>query len=105
MFLAKIRIFLLITAQKGDLRISQSVFFRIFVKRRKIRQMEQLIINVEDRSILPSLKNILKAIDGVSIAKKAGRKKGGLDQALEDVREGRVNQYDSAEEMFKALGL
>lgn len=64
--------------------------------------MEQLIINIEDRSILPSLKKILNALDGVSIAKKAGRKKSGLDKALEDVREGRVNQYDSAEEMFKA---
>ena len=67
--------------------------------------MEHLIINIEDRSILPSLKKILNAIDGVSIAKKAGRKKSGLDKALEDVREGRVNQYDSAEEMFEALGL
>ena len=67
--------------------------------------MEQLIINVEDRSILPSLKKILNALDGVSIAKKAGRKKNGLDKALDDVREGRVNQYDNAEEMFKALGL
>lgn len=31
--------------------------------------MTQLTINIEDKSILPHLKKILNAIDGVSIAK------------------------------------
>lgn len=67
--------------------------------------MEQLIINVEDTSILPSLKRVLKSIEGISIVNHKKNKKSGLDEALEDVKEGRVTHYESAEAMFKALGI
>ncbi len=63
MFSAKIRIFLPIAAQKRDLVLLIGLFPYFCEK----------IIDVEDRSILPSLKKILKAIDGVSI--EAGRKR------------------------------
>lgn len=36
--------------------------------------MTQLTINVEDKSILPHLKKILNAIEGVSIAKPSRKK-------------------------------
>jgi hypothetical protein len=63
--------------------------------------MTQLTINVDDRAILPHLKKVLSAIDGVSIAKPARRKRRcGLDEALDDVRAGRINHYDSAEDLF-----
>ena len=49
--------------------------------------MTQLTINIEDKSILPHLKKILNAIDGVSIAKPAKKKKKcGLEEALDDVK-------------------
>ena len=67
--------------------------------------MEQIIINVENPSILPSLKRVLKAIEGISIVKAKKQKKSGLDEALEDVKEGRVTKYESAEAMFDALGI
>jgi hypothetical protein len=68
--------------------------------------MTQLTINVDDRAILPHLKKVLSAIDGVSIAKPARRKRRcGLDEALDDVRAGRINHYDSAEDLFNALGI
>lgn len=42
--------------------------------------MTQLTINIEDKSILPHLKKILNAIEGVSIAKSEKKKrKCGLD--------------------------
>lgn len=67
--------------------------------------MTQLVINVEDESILPSLKRILSAIEGISIIKPAKKKKSGLDEALDDVEKGRINHYESVEDLFKALDL
>ena len=43
--------------------------------------MTQITINIEDKSILPHLKKILNAIDGVSIAKPEKKRKTGLDEA------------------------
>lgn len=67
--------------------------------------MTQLTINIEDKSILPHLKKILNAIEGVSIAKPSKKKKCGLDEALDDVKAGRVHRYESVEEMFKNLDI
>ena len=67
--------------------------------------MTQLTINVEDKSILPHLRKILNALEGVSIAKPVRKKKSGLEEALEDIKAGRVTYYESAEDMFKKLGI
>lgn len=67
--------------------------------------MTQLIINIEDKSILPHLKKILNAIEGVSIAKPSKVKKCGLEEALDDVKAGRVHSYESVDKMFKSLGI
>ena len=67
--------------------------------------MTQITINIEDKSILPHLKKILNAIDGVSIAKPEKQRKTGLDEAYEDVRAGRISHFESADEMFKAFGI
>ena len=67
--------------------------------------MTQLTINIEDKSILPHLKKILNAIEGVSIAKPAKKKKSGLEEALDDVKAGRVHRYETVDDMFKDLGI
>ena len=68
--------------------------------------MTQLTINIEDKSILPHLKKILNAIEGVSIAKPEKKKKiSGIEKAMDDVEHGRVSHYESAEEMFEAFGI
>lgn len=67
--------------------------------------MTQLTINIEDKSILPHLKKILNAIEGVSIAKPEKKRKCGLDEAYEDVRAGRINHADSVDDLFKAFGI
>ena len=63
--------------------------------------MTQITINIEDKS----LKKILNAIDGVSIAKPAKKRKTGLDEAYEDVRAGRITHYENAEALFKKYGI
>lgn len=67
--------------------------------------MTQITINIEDKSILPHLKKILNAIEGVSIAKTSSKKKCGLEEALDDVKAGRVHHYESVDDMFKSLGI
>lgn len=67
--------------------------------------MTQLTINIEDKSILPHLKKILNALEGVSIAKPTRTKKSGIEEAMDDVRAGRVKRFESMEELFKDLGI
>ena len=66
--------------------------------------MTQLILNIEDKSILPSLRKILSKLDGVTICKQQTRKTE-LEKAIEDVEVGRVTTYNSKDELFKDLGL
>ena len=65
--------------------------------------MTQITINIEDKSILPHLKKILNAIDGVSIAKPEKKRKTGLDEAYEDVRAGRIHSAANVDELFKQV--
>lgn len=65
--------------------------------------MTQITINIEDKSILPHLKKILNAIDGVSIAKPAKKRKTGLDEAYEDVRAGRIHHAENVDDLFKKV--
>ncbi len=65
--------------------------------------MTQLTINIEDKSILPHLKKILNAIDGVSIAKPVRKRKAGLDEAYEDVKAGRVHAAENVDDLFKQV--
>lgn len=67
--------------------------------------MTQLIINIEDKTILPHLKKILNAIDGISIVNKSTRRRPGIEEAYEDIKNGHINHYDSAESLFKSLGI
>lgn len=67
--------------------------------------MNTLTIQVENPSILASLKKILKAMNGVEILPKSKTKKCDLEEALEDIRCGRVTEYKSSEDMFNKLGI
>ncbi len=69
----------------------------------KLFIMEQIIINVEDKSILNSLRKILNSLNGVSIVKQKKKRKTGLDEAIEDVKAGRVYTAKNSEEMFKHI--
>lgn len=66
---------------------------------------QQLIVTVEDASIVNDLKRAIKMMRGVSKISVMKPKKTELELAREDVKAGRVTRYNSVDEMFKALGL
>lgn len=80
--------------------------------------MEQILLNVENKNILPSLKRVLGSIEGVTIVKvpraavcatygqgkSSKKKKTGLELAIDDLEHGRVSPvFTSVDEMFKSL--
>lgn len=65
--------------------------------------MTQITLNIEDKSILPHLKKILNHLQGVSIVKSKRNKTNGLDEAIEDVNEGRVYHAKNADDMFNQI--
>ncbi|MGM9694307.1 MAG: hypothetical protein ACI3YC_04790 [Alloprevotella sp.] len=66
--------------------------------------MSTLTLNITDPSIMPSLKKILGALNGVTIVP-SSRKKTEMEKAREDVKAGRILSYANKEELFKDLGL
>ena len=64
--------------------------------------MPTLPLNIQDKSMLPSLKRILGAIEGVTIV---NTKKSEMEKARDDVKAGRLLTYSSKEELFKDLGI
>ncbi len=68
----------------------------------------QLTIEVEDSRFLSNLRKVLDQIKGVTIVgfcDTGKRKLSAYEQSLEDVEKGNVNSYDSAEELFKKMGI
>ena len=76
--------------------------------------MTTMTIKVENASILPSLKKVLEAMDGVSIVKQERKSKkqkditqtAGYKEAMEDKASGRVSgPFNNADDLFKHLGI
>ena len=70
--------------------------------------MSTLTIQVENPAILSSIRKVLNALDGVKVLpqRKGRTKKKGIDEAIEDVREGRVSRpFTTPEEVFEHLGI
>jgi len=67
--------------------------------------MTEYILKVEDKSALSFIKKMLAYIPGVTLSPIRKQKKTGLDEALEDVKQGRVTQYSSIDEMFNHLNI
>lgn len=77
--------------------------------------MEQILVNVENASILPSLERVLSSLEGVSITKVpqklvpiqvhpvAKKKKTELDLAIEDVQKGDLQTFKSVDELMDYL--
>lgn len=67
--------------------------------------MTQLVLNISDPSVLPTLKKVVKAFNGVSIAPKSKEKKAkcGLDEALEDIEAGRIYHAESTDDLFQRI--
>lgn len=65
--------------------------------------MTQLTLNIENTSIIPHLKKILNALDGVTVAKTSRKRKSGIEEALEDIKAGRINHAKNVDDMFKQI--
>ena len=65
--------------------------------------MTLLTLRIDDPSILPTLKRVVKAFNGVSIAATEESDFGGIDEALEDVRDGRVYSATSTDSLFNDI--
>ena len=65
----------------------------------------QLVVSISDPALVNKLKNAIKMMNGVSSISVLKPKKTGMEEALDDVRHGRVTEYKSAEDMFEKLGI
>ena len=65
--------------------------------------MTQIVLNIEDKSMLPGLRKILSNLNGVSIAKTRTIRKGTLSRAVEEVRSGQVTKVNSVAELMAEL--
>ena len=64
--------------------------------------MNTITIQVEDRNVMSGLIKVLKSMNGVVTHK---NKKSGMEEAMDDIRHGRVTEYKDADEMFEKLGI
>lgn len=70
--------------------------------------MPQITLQFENNAIKNHFLKIIELMDGVSVVKsqpKNKAKKCGLDEAMEDVKAGRVSEYASVDDFFKQMGL
>lgn len=67
--------------------------------------MTQLVLNIETPGMVTTLKKLVSALEGVSIAPTVRRKKTGMQLALEDKAKGRIVTCANKEELFQNLGL
>ena len=76
--------------------------------------MATIVLQVPDESLVNKVKQICKMLQGVvsvRVQKDVKQKKSditetkGFKEAMDDVTNGRVTQYESAEDMFEKLGI
>ena len=65
--------------------------------------MTQLLLTINDPSEASLIRKLLAKFDSVTISKPARKRKTGLDEALEDVKTGRVYHAESVEDLFNQL--
>ncbi|MBD5210453.1 MAG: hypothetical protein HDS77_04170 [Bacteroidales bacterium] len=67
--------------------------------------MPQYTLTINDPKDASLIKKLLAKFDGVTLQKTTGKRKTGLDEALDDVKAGRVSKYDSVDDFFKEMGV
>ena len=73
----------------------------------------QILVNIEDMSMLKDIKKAISLLKGVASVKvKRATKKeyditktAGYREAMDDVKNGRVTTYDSVEDLFQKLDI
>ncbi len=64
--------------------------------------MTQIVLNIKDESVLPTLKKVVKSFSGVSILRII-TKESAYETSLREKLEGKVNVYASAEDFFTKM--
>lgn len=74
--------------------------------------MATILLNVPDESLLTQLKRacqMLKGVSSVKVLKSTEEyditETAGYKEAMDDVKHGRVTQYDSVNQLFDELGI
>lgn len=74
--------------------------------------MATILLNVPDESLLTQLKRacqMLKGVASVKVLKSTEEyditETAGYKEAMDDVKHGRVTQYDSVNQLFEELGI
>lgn len=68
--------------------------------------MTQIIFDIEDKNISPSLRKVLSAIPGVKIINNKAKKAKTMmpyEKSLNDVKEERMYEYDSLNDFIKEI--
>ena len=67
----------------------------------------QLLVSISDLSMVNDIKKAISMLKGVTSVKKQKTyditKTKGFQEALDDVKHGRVTHYDSVDDMFKSV--
>jgi len=63
--------------------------------------MPQLTVSVEDVSMLDQIRQAISLLRGVSSVSLKRQTKTGMDRAIDDIKNGRVYEADSVEDLIK----
>ena len=72
-------------------------------------QEGQLLVSISDISMMKDIKKAISMLKGVTTVKKQKQKEfditktKGFQEALDDVKHGRVTHYDSVDDMFRSV--
>jgi hypothetical protein len=65
--------------------------------------MTQIVLNVETPALARLIRSLVKNMTGVHIVSSKKKKKTGYELAMEDVKNGRVEEYSSVKELFDSI--
>ena len=62
-------------------------------------------MRIRKKYVTLQIKKVLKSMNSVVILPTHKNKKSGMEEAMDDIRHGRVTEYKDADEMFEKLGI
>jgi len=65
--------------------------------------MSELVVQVDDVSILPDIEKAISMLRGVVSVSLKRTKKSGLEKAIEEVKAGKLYEADSVDDLMKQL--
>ncbi len=64
--------------------------------------MTQIVVNIEDKKMVASLKRVLATMNGVTIA--STKNLSSYEKSKIEARSGKINSYASVDELFAKVG-